>query len=81
MQEHINSERVAWRVNIWRSHVAGMSRTKFYKERNAGRIETVKLGNVTLVVTPPQKYIATLMAESRPSRPARHGACGSPRAA
>lgn len=49
----------AWRVNDWRREVP-MSRSKFYEERAAGRIETVKCGSSTLVVTPPQAYLATL---------------------
>ena len=58
--DNTTTEPAAWRINSWRRQVADMSRTKFYEERNAGRIETVKLGSATLVVTPPQKYIATL---------------------
>ena len=47
-----------------------MSRTKFYEERDAGRIETVKLGSATLVVTPPRKYIAALrLATMRKAAP------------
>ena len=61
MQEQIdNNEPAAWRINNWRRQVADMSRTKFYEERNAGRIETVKLGSATLVTTPPRAYIAAL---------------------
>ena len=70
MQEIDNTEPAAWRINNWRRQVANMSRTKFYEERDAGRIEMVKLGSATLVVTPPRKYIAALrlatMPESRP---------------
>jgi hypothetical protein len=51
---------VAWRINSWRQQVAGMSRTKFYEELDAGRIKCVKLGSATLVVTPPAAYLAQL---------------------
>lgn len=51
---------VAWRVDPWRHAVADMSRSKFYEERRAGRIKTVKMGAATLVVTPPRQYIAAL---------------------
>jgi hypothetical protein len=61
MQEIDNTtEPAAWRINNWRRQVANMSRTKFYEEREAGRIETVKLGSATLVTTPPRAYIAAL---------------------
>lgn len=60
--EHdLHAEPAAWRINDWRRRVP-ISRTKFYKERDAGRIETVKLGSATLVTTPPHKYIETLRA-------------------
>lgn len=64
------TEPAAWRINSWRRQVADMSRTKFYEERNAGRIETVKLGSATLVVTPPEKYIAALRLATIPARAA-----------
>jgi hypothetical protein len=52
-------EPAAWRVNDWRQQVP-ISRSKFYAERNAGRIETVKVGASTLVTTPPRAYLAAL---------------------
>ena len=55
-----NVEPAAWRVDPWRRKVANMSRSKFYEERRAGRIETVKLGAATLVVTSPKQYVASL---------------------
>jgi hypothetical protein len=56
-------EPAAWRVNDWRQRVP-ISRSKFYEERNAGRIKTVKLGSATLVVTSPRTYIDTLKARA-----------------
>lgn len=53
----------AWRVNDWRRHVP-ISRSKFYAERNAGRIETVKVGRRTLVTTSPRTYLASLRGEA-----------------
>ena len=53
-------EPAAWRVDPWRSEVANMSRSKFYEERKAGRIKTVKMGAATLVVTSPKQYVAAL---------------------
>lgn len=57
----VRLEPAAWRINDWRRQVP-MSRTKFYQERDAGRVETVKLGSATLVITSPQDYIALLRA-------------------
>jgi hypothetical protein len=54
----------AWRINVWRQHVANMSRSKFYEEREAGRIQTVKMGSATLVVTSPRQYIESLKAQA-----------------
>jgi uncharacterized OB-fold protein len=55
----VKHEPAAWRVNDWRRQVP-MSRSKFYQEREAGRIETVKCGSSTLVTTPPKAYLAAL---------------------
>jgi hypothetical protein len=52
-------EPAAWRVNAWLCEVP-ISRSKFYEERNAGRIETVKVGSTTLVTTAPRAYLAAL---------------------
>jgi hypothetical protein len=52
-------EPAAWRVNDWRRQVP-ISRSKFYQERDAGRIETVKCGSSTLVTTAPKEYLAAL---------------------
>jgi hypothetical protein len=65
----LDSEPAAWRVNDWRRKVP-ISRSKFYEERNAGRIKTVKVGSATLVVTPPRKYIAALRLATIPARAA-----------
>jgi hypothetical protein len=51
----------AWRVNGWLEEVP-ISRSKFYEERNAGRIKTVKVGSSTLVTTAPKDYLAALPA-------------------
>jgi hypothetical protein len=59
IEADVHLEPAAWRINDWRRQVP-MSRTKFYQERDAGRIETVKLGSATLVTTSPQDYIALL---------------------
>jgi hypothetical protein len=56
-----NHEPAAWRVNDWRRQVP-ISRSKFYEERNAGRIKTVKVGSSTLVTTAPKDYLAALAA-------------------
>lgn len=65
MQEQTeDAEPTAWRINPWRRQVANMSRTKFYEERDAGRIQTVKLGSATLVVTSPRQYIERLMGQA-----------------
>jgi hypothetical protein len=58
----VYDEPAAWRVNDWRRQVP-ISRTKFYSERQAGRISTVKVGSATLVTTSPRKYLATLRDE------------------
>jgi hypothetical protein len=58
-----NCEPAAWRVNDWRQRVP-ISRSKFYEERNAGRIKTVKLGSATLVLTSPRTYIDALKARA-----------------
>ena len=54
-------EPVAWRIENWRRQVP-MSRSKFYEERKAGRIKTVKVGSSTLVTTAPKDYLAALAA-------------------
>jgi hypothetical protein len=54
-------EPAAWRVNGWLEEVP-ISRSKFYEERNAGRIKTVKVGSSTLVTTAPKDYLAALVA-------------------
>jgi hypothetical protein len=67
MQETVlETEPATWRVDAWRHKVSRppMSRTKFYQERNAGRIETVKLGSATLVTTSPADYVASLRARA-----------------
>jgi hypothetical protein len=55
-------EPAAWRVNPWLGHVP-FGRTKFYQEVKAGRIEVVKAGGATLVITSPQKYLTALRDE------------------
>jgi hypothetical protein len=57
------AEPVAWRVAVWRQ-IVPMSHSKFYEERAAGRIETVKLGAATLVVTSPKQYVASLRGKA-----------------
>jgi hypothetical protein len=52
-------EPAAWRVDAWLVQVP-ISRSKFYEERNAGRIETVKVGSTTLVTTGPRDYLSGL---------------------
>jgi hypothetical protein len=52
-------EPVAWRISAWLRRVP-IGRSKFYLEREVGRIDTVKCGGATLVTTPPEKYIASL---------------------
>jgi hypothetical protein len=54
-------EPAAWRVENWRRQVP-ISRSKFYEERKAGRIKTVKVGSRTLVTTAPKDYLAALAA-------------------
>jgi hypothetical protein len=61
------SEPAAWRVNDWRRQVP-MSRSTFYAQAKAGRIELVKLGSATLVTTSPKDYIAAL--RNRAAKPA-----------
>ena len=51
---------VAWRPKSWRRAVGRMSNSKFYEERRAGRIKTVKMGAATLVVTSPRQYVSAL---------------------
>jgi hypothetical protein len=51
----------AWRVNEWCKETR-TSRSKFYEERKAGRIKTVKRGSSTLVTTSPRDYVASLPA-------------------
>jgi len=55
----VQPEPAAWRVHTWLREVP-ISRSKFYEERNAGRIETVKVGSTTLVTTSPREYLAGL---------------------
>lgn len=55
-------ERAAWRVRDWLREVP-FGRSKFYLEVKAGRIEVVKAGSATLVITSPQKYLAALREE------------------
>lgn len=43
-----------------------MSRTTFYGEVKSGRIEIVKRGRTTLVITPPGDYIAALRHRGEP---------------
>jgi hypothetical protein len=52
-------EPAAWRINDWRRQVP-MSRSTFYEQVKAGRIELVKLGSSSLVTTPPREFIAAL---------------------
>ena len=63
-----NREPAAWRVNDWRQQVP-ISRTKFYEQRNAGLIRTVKVGAATLVLTSPQEYLAALRDERAATAP------------
>jgi hypothetical protein len=60
--DNARHEPAAWRVDDWRREVP-ISRSKFYEERNAGRIATVKCGASTLVTTPPREYLASLPSE------------------
>jgi hypothetical protein len=63
MQETVLApEPATWRIKTWVRRVSEppMSRTMFYRERHAGRIETVKLGSATLVTTSPADYVASL---------------------
>jgi hypothetical protein len=55
---------VAWRPKAWRRQVGGMSNSKLYGEIGAGRIETVKMGSATLIVTPPRQYIENLKSQA-----------------
>jgi hypothetical protein len=52
-------ERAAWRIPEWLDEVP-ISRSKFYEERNEGRIATVKVGSATLITTSPREYLASL---------------------
>jgi hypothetical protein len=63
---HRHHEPAAWRVDAWRRQVP-ISRSKFYQERNAGRIKTVKVGSSTLVTTAPKDYLAALAGVGLPA--------------
>jgi hypothetical protein len=58
----VHHERAAWRISEWLDEVP-IGRSKFYLEVKAGRIEVVKAGSATLVITSPQKYLAALCEE------------------
>lgn len=51
--------KVGWRVREWYPEV-GISRTGTWRLIKAGKIKTVKLGKVRIIVTPPSEFLATL---------------------
>lgn len=50
-----------YRIGQWLKLVP-IGKTKFYTEKNAGRIKTRKCGDATIVETQPGEYIASLPA-------------------
>jgi hypothetical protein len=59
----------AWRINVWRLEVGGISRGTVHNLISAGRIEAVKLGSATLVRTPPSAFLGGLPAAAAPAQP------------
>jgi hypothetical protein len=55
--------KAGWRVDEW-TYATGLSRGSLYKLLKAGKVEAVKSGSATIVVTSPAKYLASLRREA-----------------
>jgi hypothetical protein len=50
-----------WKPAAWLKAIGNLySRPKLYQEVHAGRIEVAKAGGVTVILTPPGEYLASL---------------------
>ena len=52
------SNQAAWTVKQWREHVP-IAYSTLYSEIRAGHLAIAKVGTRTLIVTPPQAYLAS----------------------
>jgi len=57
------SIKAGWRVDEW-TFATGLSRGSLYKLLKAGRIQAVKSGNATIIVTSHAEYLASLRGEA-----------------
>ena len=55
--------KAGWRVDEW-TYATGLSRGSLYKLLKAGKVEAVKSGSATIIVTSPAEYLAGLRGEA-----------------
>ena len=55
----LNQDRLGWRVPIWCAEV-GCGRSFAYELIKAHKIDSVKLGAMRIITTPPREFLATL---------------------
>ena len=55
--------KAGWRVDEW-TFATGLSRGSLYKLLKAGRIQAVKSGSATIIITSPAEYLASLRGEA-----------------
>jgi hypothetical protein len=55
--------KAGWRINEFMTDT-GLSRSSVYNLVKAGKVEAVKAGKVTIIVTSPEKFIASLRGEA-----------------
>ena len=56
--------KAAWRPNEWCASV-GCCKAQFYKILGAGELETVRIGKMRFVLTPPAVWLAMKAAEQK----------------
>jgi hypothetical protein len=62
MSERMPSTKVAWRADEW-CRDTGIGMTHLYKMLNEGRVKSVKMGRMRLIVTAPADFIRSLETE------------------
>ena len=58
-----NLIKAGWRIQEW-TFATGLSRASLYKLLRAGKIEAVKSGKATIIVTSPADFLASLRGEA-----------------
>jgi hypothetical protein len=59
--ENAAAQRLSWRINDWLKDAGNpFSKPILYREISAGRLDARKAGGVTVILTSPRAYLASL---------------------